>query len=220
VLLLSNKICDAVWYHSPTWRIAGGTMSSTKPAKIISVAALSFLVFAALGPAKWVPRSGLGWQVDHVAAYLAFTWIFCLAWPRPVMVGGALMVFSVLLEGLQAFTPDRHPDLHAALYSASAVLVAALVAQGFMRAPRLLTWSTPLIPQPFSLLRPAWNNARAALLTASGEARLVLARAVAPQSPAAVGLITQAIPVMVRTDSLLREHLVSGRSAITVLGDE
>jgi len=183
-------------------------MSSTKPAKIISIAALGFLVFAALGPGKWVPRSGLGWQLDHVAGYLAFTWIFCLAWPRPLMVGGALMVFSVLLEGLQAFTPDRHPDLHAALYSASAVLVAALVAQGFMRAPRLLTWSTPLIPQPFSLLRPAWNNARGALLIASGRARLLgsaLASGVAPQSPAAVGLIAQAIPVRLRTDSLLRE---------------
>jgi len=193
-------------------------MSSSKPAKIIGVAALGFLVFAALGPGKWVPRSGLGWQVDHVAGYLAFTWIFCLAWPRPLMVGGALMAFAVLLEGLQAFTPDRHADLHAALYNASTVLVAALVAEGFMRAPRLLTRPTLLIPQPFRLLRPAWN--KAALLTASGPARLVLAPGVAPQSPAAVGLIAQAIPVRVRTDSLLREHMMWGRSAITVLGDE
>jgi hypothetical protein len=189
-------------------------MSSSKPAKIIGVAALGVLVFAALGPEKWVPRSGLGWQVDHVAGYLVFTWIFCLAWPRPLMVGGALMAFAVLLEGLQAFTPDRHADLHAALYHASTVLVAALVAEGFMRAPRLLTRPTLLIPQPFRLLRPAWN--KAALLTASGRARLLgsaLARCVAPPSPTSVGLIAQPIAVRLRTDSSFREHIVSSRSA-------
>jgi hypothetical protein len=53
------------------------------------------------------------------------------------------MAFAVLLEGLQALTPDRYADLKTALYSAGAVLLAALVAEGFMRAPRLL--------QPFRL---------------------------------------------------------------------
>jgi VanZ family protein len=140
-------------------------MSNTS-AKVTSVAALALLVSAALGPANWVPRSGLGWQLDHVVGYLAFTWMFCLAWPRPLVVGGALMALAVLLEGLQAFTPDRHPDLHAALYSAGAVLAAALIAEFFMRAPRLLTGRTLLMAQPFRLLRPSWNNARVALLSA------------------------------------------------------
>ena len=36
--------------------------------------------------------------------------------------------FAVLLEGLQAFTTDRTPDLHAALYSAGGVMGAALPA--------------------------------------------------------------------------------------------
>jgi VanZ family protein len=141
-------------------------MSSSKPAKLISVAALGFFVFAALGPGKWVPRSGLVWQIDHIAGYLVFTWMFCLAWPRPLVVGGALMALAVLLEGLQAFTPDRHPDLNAALYSAGAVLAAALIAEFFMRAPRLLTGRTLLMAQPFRLLTPSWNNARVALLSA------------------------------------------------------
>jgi hypothetical protein len=191
-------------------------MSIKSSAKVISVAALGLLVFAALGPAKWVPRSGLGWQIDHIVGYLAFTWMFCLAWPRPLVVGGALMALAVLLEGLQAFTPDRHPDLDAALYSASAVLTAALVAAFSMRAraPRLLTL---FIAQRLRLLRPALNNVRAALLTGSGRARLVgsaLARAVAPQSLASVGLVVQPIPARLRTAPLLREHMVSGRSGI------
>ena len=47
-----------------------------------------------------------------------------VAWCR--IVGGAMTAFAVLLEGLQAFTPDRIPDLHAALYSAGGVMGAAL----------------------------------------------------------------------------------------------
>jgi VanZ family protein len=116
-------------------------MSNTS-AKVISVAVLALIVFAALGPANWVPRSGLGWKIDHIVGYSVFTWMCCLAWPRPIVVGGALMAFAMLLEALQAFTPDRHPDLHAALYSAGAVLAAALIAEFFMRAPRLLTGRT------------------------------------------------------------------------------
>jgi VanZ family protein len=192
-------------------------MSIKSSAKSISVVALGLLVFAALGPAKWVPRSGLGWQIDHIVGYLVFTCMFCLAWPRPLVVGGALVALAVLLEGLQAFTPDRHPDLDAALYSAGAVLTAALVAEFSMRAraPRQLTFFITQRSQRLRLLRPDLNNARAALLTAFGRAHLVgsaLARGVAPQSPDSVGLVAQPIPARLRTGPLLGEYMVSSRN--------
>jgi VanZ family protein len=38
------------------------------------------------------------------------------------------MIFAVLLEGLQAFMPDRSSYYLAAVYSASGVLVGALIA--------------------------------------------------------------------------------------------
>ena len=72
--------------------------------RLCSVAIMVLLVIAALGPANWAPRSGLGWQVDHFVGYFAITLMFCLAWPRPFVVGGALMAASMLLEGLQAFS--------------------------------------------------------------------------------------------------------------------
>jgi VanZ family protein len=103
-------------------------------AKFCSVGAMVLLVFAALGPAKWVPRSGLGWQIDHFVGYFALTWLVCFAWARPFMVGGALMAIAALLEGLQAFTPDRTPDLEAVFCGAGGVLAAALVAELFIRA--------------------------------------------------------------------------------------
>ena len=125
-------------------------MSIKLMTKVCSVAALVLLLFAALGPAKWVPRSGLGWQIDHIVGYFAFTLMFCLAWPRPLVVGGAIMALAVLLEGLQAFTPDRSADLQAAMYSAGGALAAVLPADLFIRAPRRLNGRTLLMLQRLS----------------------------------------------------------------------
>jgi VanZ family protein len=105
-------------------------------AKFCSVAAIILLVIAALGPANWAPRSGLGFQIDHIVGYFVITLIACVAWPRPIVVGGAFMVVSGLLEGLQAFTPDRHASLEATLYGAGGALAAALLAELFIRARR------------------------------------------------------------------------------------
>jgi VanZ family protein len=75
-------------------------------AKFCSVAAMVLLVIFALGPANWQPRTELGWRTDHFLGYFAITLMFCIAWRRPFVVGGALMAAAALLEGLQALTPD------------------------------------------------------------------------------------------------------------------
>jgi VanZ family protein len=102
--------------------------------KICSVVVLALLVIMALGPEEWQLRTGLGWEFDHFAGYFAITIFVCLAWPRPIVVGGALMAFGALLEGLQAFTPDRTASLMAAIYGASGALAAALITQLYIRA--------------------------------------------------------------------------------------
>ena len=102
--------------------------------KIFCLAVVFVLTFVALGPARWQPRSGLGWEIDHFAGYFMITLMFCLAWPRPLIVAGALAVFAVVLEGLQALMPDRSSYYVAAIYSAAGVLTAALVAELFIRA--------------------------------------------------------------------------------------
>ena len=105
-------------------------------AKVCSVAILALLVIGALGPASWTPRTALGWQIDHFLGYFAITLLVCLAWPRPLLVGGVLVAAAFLLEGLQAFSPGRSANLVAALCSAGGVLAAALVAELFIRAWR------------------------------------------------------------------------------------
>ncbi len=135
--------------------------------KLGGVAVLGLLiVFAALGPAKLQLRTGLGWQTDHFVGFFAFTLLVYLAWPRALVVGGAITAFAFLLEGLQALTPDRHADLHAALYSAAGVLAAALPADLFIRAPRWVNGRTFLMPQ-FMLRWPARINGWTRLLIAS-----------------------------------------------------
>jgi VanZ family protein len=101
-------------------------------AKFCSVAAIVLVVFAALGPVNWAPRTELGWQLDHFLGWFAITSLVCFAWPRPFVVGGALMVFAALLEGLQAFTPDRSANLLAAVCGAGGALAAALFAELFI----------------------------------------------------------------------------------------
>ena len=87
------------------------------------------LVIAALGPAKWAPRTQLGWQFDHFIGYFGITLFFCVAWPRPFVVGGVFAAVAALLEALQAFTPDRSAYLPAIFYGAAGALVAALIAE-------------------------------------------------------------------------------------------
>jgi VanZ family protein len=101
--------------------------------KFCSVALLALCVITALGPANWQPRSTLGWELDHVLGYFVITSLVCFAWPRPVLVAGALVVFAPLLEGLQSLTPDRSPNPMAALYGAAGVVMAALLAELLIR---------------------------------------------------------------------------------------
>ena len=80
-------------------------------AKVCSGAIIVLLVIAALGPAKWAPRTELGWQFDHFIGYFGITLFFCFAWPRPLVVGAIVMTVAAVLESLQALTPDRSANL-------------------------------------------------------------------------------------------------------------
>ena len=111
-----------------------------------------------LGPAAPILRSwsreiaiphGTRLAIDHVVGYFGFTVMFWLAWPRPFVVGGILMCAAMLLEALQALTPDRCCDLQAAFYGVAGALAAALFADHFTRTLRRLNGRTLLLPQRF-----------------------------------------------------------------------
>ena len=54
------------------------------------------------------------------------------------------MAVAILLEGLQAFTPDRHADFYAAMISAGGAMAAILPADFFIRAPKQPTGRSSL----------------------------------------------------------------------------
>jgi VanZ family protein len=105
-------------------------------AKVCSAAVMVLLVIGALGPERWTPRTAFGWQFDHFLGYFVITLLVCFAWPRPLLVGGVLVAAAFLLEGLQAFTPDRSANFVAALCGAGGIVSAALFAELFIRASR------------------------------------------------------------------------------------
>jgi hypothetical protein len=103
---------------------------------VLTFALLAFIIFAALGPARFVPRTGLGWQTDHFAGYFVFTAMFCCVWRRAYAVGASVSSFAVLLEIFQGLTPDRTPDVMATFYSTSGVFAATLLADLLVRSRR------------------------------------------------------------------------------------
>ena len=105
--------------------------------KVCSVVGVAMLAIASLVPADWLLLLCTGyWEIEHFLAFFAVTSIVCLAWPRPFVVGGAFMAVAALLEGLQALTPDRTPNLMGAVWGAVGALAAALLAELFIRARR------------------------------------------------------------------------------------
>jgi hypothetical protein len=84
-----------------------------------------------------VPRTNLGFELDHFLAFFLVAALACLAWPRPFLVGGAsLIIFGALLEVLQLLTPDRSANVLGAFYSALGALVAAIIAELVIRGRR------------------------------------------------------------------------------------
>jgi hypothetical protein len=86
------------------------------------------IAVASLVPAAWRIRVGPNWLVEHFLAYFVLTAVFCLASWRPMAVAAALIPLALVLEALQALTPDRVPDAVTALFAATGVASAALLA--------------------------------------------------------------------------------------------
>jgi VanZ family protein len=54
-------------------------------AKVCSGVIMILLVIAALGPAKWTPRTEFGWKFDHFIGYFGITLFVCFATYLPLV---------------------------------------------------------------------------------------------------------------------------------------
>jgi VanZ family protein len=92
------------------------------------MALLAAIVVATFVPAAWQVRLGLHWLLEHFLAYFTLTLVFSIATRRPMAVASVLLPVAVILETLQALTADRVADAVTALFAASGVASAALLA--------------------------------------------------------------------------------------------
>jgi hypothetical protein len=92
------------------------------------VVLLAAIVVATFVPAAWQVRLGLHWLLEHFLAYFVVTLVFSIATRRPMAVAAVLVPVAVILETLQALTADRVADAATALFAASGVASAVLLA--------------------------------------------------------------------------------------------
>jgi hypothetical protein len=79
--------------------------------KLLAIAAwasMAFIAYATLSPIQARPTVA-GADLEHVAAFAVAGVLFCLAYPRRIILVCPIVLGSaVLLEYLQTLTPDRH----------------------------------------------------------------------------------------------------------------
>src|SRR6476660_7413333 len=112
---------------------------------VLSAAAIAGVILATLLPTNWVPRTGLGWENEHFIVYFTTTIILSLASRKPFVVAIGLTIFAGVLEACQGLTPDRFPDLTAALSGAVGVISAATLVIFIVWAKRSLPIRNHLI---------------------------------------------------------------------------
>jgi len=102
--------------------------------RLSGAAAIALLVIASLTSMMAQPRTILGWQLEHFLGYFVATLIVCAAWPRPLTIAVLLVLLAGVLEILQYFTPDRHPNFMAVVWSAGGTVLASALAELLIRA--------------------------------------------------------------------------------------
>ena len=84
------------------------TDSKARLIGLLGAIAATALTLATLLPAKWIPRTGLGWEDEHFIIYFATTISLSLASRRPCVVAIALTMFAEVPRGLSGSDSRSH----------------------------------------------------------------------------------------------------------------
>jgi VanZ family protein len=83
-----------------------------KVTSVLAWASLAFIVFATISPLHLRPTLSNSVHLEHVGAFAVLGGLFCLAYPRHIILVCFIVLGSAaLLEYLQTLTPDRHGTL-------------------------------------------------------------------------------------------------------------
>ncbi len=108
------------------------TLLSPRLARSAAWACVLLIAFLSLVPREMEIRTGFAPSLEHAFAYACTAGAFAWAYPhkRWWIIAVALGAYSGVLEGLQAFSPGRHPGLDGAASSTVGALVGAYAGQG------------------------------------------------------------------------------------------
>jgi hypothetical protein len=104
--------------------------------KLIAIAAwviLAFIAYATISPIQDRPTLPTSSNFEHVAAFAVLGGLFCLAYPRQIILVCLVVVGSaVLLELMQLLTPDRHGRIQDAIEKMAGGAFGILVGRAFL----------------------------------------------------------------------------------------
>jgi len=112
--------------------------------KLIAIAAwviLAFIAYATISPIQDRPTLPTSPNFEHVAAFAVLGGLFCLAYPRQIILVCLVVVGSaVLLELMQLLTPDRHGRIQDAIEKMVGGAFGILVGQAFLYFGQVSRW--------------------------------------------------------------------------------
>jgi VanZ family protein len=104
-------------------------------------ACLAFIAYATLSPLRDRPTLLISSNVEHVAAFMIFGALFCLAYPRRIPT---VLIFvlgsAVSLEVLQLLTPDRHARILDGVQKIAGGVLGVFAGRAILYLERARSW--------------------------------------------------------------------------------
>ena len=112
--------------------------------KLITVSAwalLAFIAYATISPIQDRPTLATSNSFEHLAAFAILGGLFCLAYPRQIVLVFLIVLGSaVLLEFAQLLTPDRHGRVQDAIEKIAGGAVGILAGRAILYFGQASRW--------------------------------------------------------------------------------
>ena len=112
-----------------------------KLARIAAWVVLCYIAYATLSPIAARPTLPSSSSIEHVAAFAVLGTLFCLAYPRHVVLVCMIVLgAAVLLELAQLITPDRHARAQDAIEKVAGGAAGILAGQAMLYFEQVGRW--------------------------------------------------------------------------------
>jgi VanZ family protein len=112
--------------------------------KLVTIAAwtlLAFIAYATISPIQDRPTLPTSTSFEHVAAFAVLGGLFCLAYPRHIILVCLIVLGSaVLFEFAQLLTPDRHGRIQDAIEKMTGGAVGIVAGRAILYCDQASRW--------------------------------------------------------------------------------